>query len=325
MDLTPHLEAGQTWLEECGITTCLDEVFATMGAQHGLFCVLTSILSFGDLLLTKSLTYMPVCAMAVLLGIRMMQVEMDAVGAVPESFEALCQTSNPRAFYLTPTLQAPTTVTLSEERHQAIAGIAARHGVILIEDDLYRPLKPDRPAPLSTRVPHDTICVTSLSKAVAPGLRVGFLRAPERLAPELRQAVNLNVWMTPPLTPAVATRLIQDGTESKLAARQRRLAVQPQSLARSILGQFDSATNTNGLHIWLPLPDGIRADVFRAKCTQHGVLVSEARSFAPRACVAPDAVCLCLSHEPNGKRLEKGRRTVADLVQESSFRFELNI
>lgn len=324
-DLAPHGEAGRLWLADCGVAAPPDEIVATMGAQHGLFCGLSSLLASGDLLLTEPLTYMPVCAMAERLGLHILQVETDADGVLPESFEARCRTANPSAFYLTPTLQAPTTVTLSDARRQAIAEIAARHGVILIEDDVFGRLKPDRPAPLAIHAPDHTLYVTSLSKAVAPGLRVGFVRAPKRLVPALRHAVNLSVWMVPPFTLEVATRLIADGTATSLAARQSDHAAALQRLARMILADIDYAADRNGLHLWLPLPQGVRADAFRARCAEGGVHVTDARSFAVRPEEAPDALRLCLSHEPDESRLRQGLQTVADLVREPLSPYALTI
>ena len=177
-DLAYHVDAGRIWLESCGIEAKPDQIVATMGGQHGLLCSLMALLSPGDLLLTEALTYMPVLAMAERLGLNTEAVAMDAEGSIPEAFEDLCRHAKPRAFYLTPTLQAPTTVTLSEARRRAIAGIAERHDVLLIEDDVFGPLNPDRPAPLAALAPGQTVYVTSLSKAVAPGLRVGYCGRP---------------------------------------------------------------------------------------------------------------------------------------------------
>ncbi|MGP1397614.1 MAG: PLP-dependent aminotransferase family protein [Inquilinaceae bacterium] len=324
-DLAPHGEAGRLWLADCGVIAPPDEIVATMGAQHGLFCVLSSVLTSGDLLLTEDLTYMPVCAMAERLGLHIAPVEMDADGVLPESFEARCRVSNPRAFYLTPTLQAPTTVTLSDARRQAIAEIAARHGVLLIEDDVFGPLKRDCPARLAAHAPDHTVYVTSLSKAVAPGLRVGFVRAPKRLVPALRRAVNVSVWMVPPFTLEVATRLIADGTAVNLAARQSERAAERQGIARAIFADFDYAADRNGLHLWLPLPQGVRADVFRAQCAEAHVRVTEASSFAVEPAEAPEAVRLCLSHEPDDSRLRQGLQTIADLLRSPPSRYALTI
>ncbi len=324
-DLSRHVGAGIKWLDICGVDAKSDEVVPTIGAQHGLLCVLLSILKIGDLLLTEPLTYTPVLDMAERLGIHCAQVEMDASGVIPESFDSHCRTSRPRAFYLTPTLQAPTTVTLDEQRRQEIAEIAARNDVLLIEDDVFGPLKQDRPAPLAARVPENVIYVTSLSKAVAPGLRVGYARAPEKLAPALRQAVNSSVWMVPPLTLEIATRLIENGSARDLAERQRAFAAHRQSLARVNLAGIDCTADPVGLHLWLPLPDGMRADVFRAQCAREGVLVSEARSFAAKSDGVPDAVRICISHEPDEARLKTGLQKIASLIKTPASKFELNM
>ncbi|MEP3244051.1 MAG: PLP-dependent aminotransferase family protein [Sneathiella sp.] len=313
-DLRHHSEAGILWLKMCGLEASSETLVTIMGGQHGLLCTLMGVLRPGDLLLTESLTYPPVCSIAEQLGLHIATVEMDAEGAIPESFSDLCKRAKPKAFYLTPTLQAPTTVTLSEKRRQAIAEIAQRHDVLLIEDDVFGPLKTDSAAPLAMLAPDHTVYITSLSKAVAPGLRVGFLRAPARLIPALRHAVNLSVWMTPPLMLEVAARVISDGTVLELVAHQRRTAERRQSLARLILNRVDFVSDPFGFHLWMPLPPGRRADILRAQCLKQDVLVSEARSFAIRQSEAPEAIRLCLSHEISEARLEKGLRIVAHLM-----------
>ncbi|MCP5071823.1 MAG: PLP-dependent aminotransferase family protein [Rhodobacteraceae bacterium] len=314
-DIAHHSEAGSIWLDGCGLEALPDQIVTTMGGQHGLLCTLMALLRPGDLLLTETLTYTPVRAMAERLGLHTATVEMDAGGIVPQAFAELCVHAKPKAFYLTPTLQAPTTVTLSDARRQAIAGIAQQHDVVLVEDDVFGPLKADRPDPIAVSAPEHTVYVTSLSKSVAPGLRVGFLHAPARLVPALRHAVNLSVWMTPPITLEVATRVICDGTAEKLAAQQRKAAQRRQSLARSILGHVDFVADPHGFHLWMPLPTDWRADSFRAQCARRGVLVSEGRGFAARASDAPEAVRVCLSHEACETRLEQGLQTLANLLR----------
>ncbi|TQV82204.1 PLP-dependent aminotransferase family protein [Denitrobaculum tricleocarpae] len=314
-DLLHHSEAARIWLNSCGVEAQPDQIVTTMGGQHGLFCALMGLLRPGDLLLTESLTYMPVRAMAERFGLQTAAVTMDARGVVPEAFEKLCIGAKPKAFYLTPTLQAPTTTTLPAARRRSIADIAQRHGVILIEDDVFAPLKADRPAPLATSAPDQTVYVTSLSKTVAPGLRVGFLRAPAALVPALHHATNLSVWMTPPMTLEVAARLIRDGTAARLTAQQRAAAERRQSLARSILGHVEFAADPQGFHVWMPLPGAWRADTFRAHCARHDVLVSEGRSFAARVSDAPEAIRICLSHEADEIRLKRGLQTIANLLR----------
>ena len=324
-DLDHHREAGRVWLAGCGVDSDLDCVVPMMGGQHGVLCTLMGLLHPGDLLLTEALTYTPVLAMAGRLNLHVAAVAMDDQGVVPDAFAALCRTANPKAFYLTPTLQAPTTITLSPERRGEITKIASRYGVILIEDDVFGPLKADKPVPIAAVAQDHTVYVTSLSKAVAPGLRVGFVHAPKRFAPALHQSVNLSVWMTPPMTLEVASRLIEDGTAKKLADQQRRMAKHRQALVRRSLGSDNNADLADGYHVWLPLPDGWRADVFRAECARLGVLVNEGRSFAQNPHDAPEAIRICVSHEPNEDRFERGLDMIAGVLGMSPSRSSLAI
>lgn len=315
-DLVHHLEAGQSWLADCGVEASLECIVPVAGGQHGILCALMALLKPGDLLLAEALTYTPVLAMASRLNLQTGAVAMDAQGLIPEAFEACCREANPKALYLTPTLQAPTTVTLSEDRRAEIARIADHYGVILIEDDVFGPLKCDKPAPIARFAPDLTVYVTSLSKSVAPGLRIGFLHAPRKLASALRQSVNLSVWMTPPMPLEVASRLIKDGTAARLAEQQRQTASRRQQLVQRALGMDTAKQFPDGFHFWLPLPEGWRADVFRSECARMGVHISEGRSFAMNAADAPEAIRLCVSHEPGEQRLIQGLDVIAAVLRQ---------
>lgn len=314
-DLAHHREAGQQWLEACGLDTDLQGIVPTMGGQHGILCTLMAFLQPGDLLLTETLTYMAVHGMAQRLGIHTAPVSTDKDGVDPDAFEKICREAKPKAFYLTPTLQSPTTLTLSDARRKQIARIAMHHGVLIIEDDVFGPLKTDKPAPIAMAAPDHTIYVTSLSKAVAPGLRVGFLSAPKHLVSALHRSVNLSVWMTPPMTLEVASRLIQDGTAVRLASQQQREAARRQVLVQTIMSDVPFKADPHGYHVWMPLPPGWRADVFTAECARLGVKVSEGRSFALNAGDAPEAIRICISHEASEQRVHDGLEVVRNVLQ----------
>lgn len=88
-------------------------------------------------MLAEALTYTPVLTMAARLGLQTGAVAMDHKGVIPEAFEEWCNTANPKAFYLTPTLQTPTEITLSKARRSRIAEITSRYDVILVEDSVF--------------------------------------------------------------------------------------------------------------------------------------------------------------------------------------------
>ncbi|MBV9704243.1 MAG: aminotransferase class I/II-fold pyridoxal phosphate-dependent enzyme [Methylobacteriaceae bacterium] len=68
---------------------------------------------------------------------------MDRGGMRPDAFESACVNRRPRAVFLVPSLHNPTTITLTEERRRALAWVARRHNVLIIEDDVYRPMLED--------------------------------------------------------------------------------------------------------------------------------------------------------------------------------------
>lgn len=316
IDLSHHRESGQIWLTTCGVSTDLECVIPVIGGQHGILCVLMALLQSGDLLLTEALTYTPILTMASRLNLQTRAVAMDCEGVIPESFEEWCKKAKPKAFYLTPTLQAPTTITLSKARRLKIAEIAQRYGVILIEDDVFGPLKRDKPTPLAQIIPDMTIYITSLSKTVAPGLRVGFLKSPIKFVSALHQSVNLSVWMSPPITLEIASRLIRDGMVTKLTKYQQRSALYRQKLAQHILGSDVISKISEGFHTWIPLPEGWRADVFSAECARLGVRVNEGRSFAMNAEDTPEAIRICISHEADEERLKRGLTIISNVLKQ---------
>lgn len=154
---------------------------------------------------------------------------------------------------------------------------------------------------------------------------MGYLRAPLHLGPALRQAVNLSQWMTPPLTAEIAVRLVLDGSAGAMIAAQRRAAAHRQRIARAVLGGRDFVADPQGLHLWLPLPAGWRADLFRAEAERRGVLVAEARSFALNPADGPEAVRLSLSQEPVEARLQAGLAVIAGLLDQPPVRARMMV
>lgn len=313
-DLFRHTQAALRWLTLCGVDAAAEEVTVTNGVQHGLFCALMALLQPGDLLLVEALSYPPVRAMAERLNLKLGAVAMDEEGLCPDALEAICRAAAPRALYLMSNLQSPTTATLPVERRRAIVEVARRHDLMLIEDDVFGFLKPHRPIAITQLAPERTIYATSLSKCVAPGLRVGYLRAPSEVSPALRYAVNLSTWMTPPVTSEIAARLILDGTAAQLGREQREVAAQRQGLARHILGERAYRADPHGLHLWLPLPEGWRGDLFCQAAEWQSVMVADARSFAVTPQDCPEAIRICLSHEVSTARVSDGLAVVARLL-----------
>ena len=120
------------------------------------------------------------CHVAERLGLRLHGLALDEEGVRPEALEEAARGGRARLVFLNPTAHNPTTATMSQGRREAIVAIARRHELILIEDDVYGQLPEDRPPPLAVLAPERTVHISSASKSVAPGLRLGIWRARRR-------------------------------------------------------------------------------------------------------------------------------------------------
>ncbi|GIF15608.1 PLP-dependent aminotransferase family protein [Actinoplanes teichomyceticus] len=314
--------AAAAWLGRLGLPAEPQRVVLTNGAQHGLFAALLTLLRPGDTLLCENLTYAPLKAIARHLGVRLEGLAMDGEGLDPDALRAACSAGRsdrpgtgraPTVLYCTPTLQTPTTATMSEQRRSRIARIAADHDLTIVEDDVFGFLPPDRPRPLAAFAPERTVFVTSVSKSMGPGLRVGFLLAPERLTPALASAVTVSCWMPPPLMAEIVRRWIEDGTAGRLNDDQRAHAARRQGMARELLGGQTFRADPYGPHLWLSLPGHWSARSFTAAAERAGVLVNPAETFATGPAAAP-AVRVCLSHEVSDERVARGLAALATLL-----------
>ncbi len=317
-NLKRHTLAAASWISLLGFEASDDDIILTNGAQHAIMVALMATTRPGDVLLVEALTYAPVKSMVQHLGLKLFPVEMDEGGLSPQALDAACRSTAATALYCLPTLHTPTTITMSSERRREITGIARKHQLTIIEDDVFGFLQSDRPSPLAGLAPDSTILITSVSKCLAPGLRIGYLHAPKKFQRALRAAVNLSCWMPPPLMAEIASMWIDDGTADNLNEFQRIVARTRQKQALQILNGYNVLSDPEGFHMWLMLPPHWRADTFRAAAEKSGVKVLTGGTFAVDQKTAPQAVRLCLSHEISDERVNSGLGILAGLLTETS-------
>lgn len=309
----PQLAAAAAFLGRIGLEVPASNITIANGGQQGVFSALMALSRPGDALVVEALTYQPVMAMALHLGLRLVPAAMDGEGVLPDAFEAALRRSGARIAYLMPTLHTPTTATLGPERRREIAAIAERRETTIIEDDVFGFLPRERPAPIAALAPSRTVFVTSVSKSMAPGLRVGYVAAPGPLHSAIEAVIAVSSWMPPPLMAEIARRWIVDGAGARLNAAQQSHAARRQLMARRLLGNHPYSADPDGLHLWLPLPPEWQASSFVAVARESGVRVNAGDLFAAGA-DKPSAIRLCLSHEVEDRRVEEGLSIIARLL-----------
>src|SRR6266851_2558628 len=156
--------AGTAFLKACGLATTPEQVVATAGGQHAMFCVIGALARPGDTLAVEALTYPGLRALANLLHLRLTPIALDGEGLIPEALEAACRAAPVRALYTMPTLHNPTTATMPVARRKALAEVARRHDLALLEDDVYGFLLDAPLPPLAHFAPERVFYITSTSK-----------------------------------------------------------------------------------------------------------------------------------------------------------------
>ena len=306
--------AGAQWLAALLPDLAPERVLITPGAQGATMAVLGLVAVPGDTIAVEALTYPGFRAMGQYLSLRLRPLAMDGQGILPEAFEAACREDKPKALYCTPTLHNPTTATMGPERRRAIADIAAKFGVPIIEDDAYGMLPAQPVAPIATLAPELTYYISSLSKCLSPALRISYLVAPNaKIGARLASNIRASTSIASPLTSAIATRWIETGSAASVLKAIRQ---ETRERHRLLMTNLPSAqSDPEAFHAWLPLRGAWDRHAFTAKLRSVGIGVVASDAFAVGA--APEAVRLGLGGIATREELETSLTVIADVLDQS--------
>ncbi len=309
-----HREAGAQWLRRFGTSGQWNRVMVTHGAQHGLACVLRTVARPGDAVLTESLSYPGLQSLARSMRLQLIGVETDEEGMVPQALERAAKTFDTKFVYCAPTLHNPTGATMSMARREAVAAVMRTHGLFIIEDCVHAAMQAHPLPALSTWLPEQSFLLSSFSKVLAPGLRVGYVEAAPAWLSKFAASMRADSWMVAPLLPEVATRWLESGAMEDLIAQQRHMTSQRLVRAQTVLKGLDFKTDPDFPLIWLPLPEPWRAGQFAAALRQAGVLVRTADHFAVGRSPAPHAIRISLNAPASVEQLESGLHILKALI-----------
>jgi DNA-binding transcriptional MocR family regulator len=304
--VSDDISPAALWLEGLGVPARPDGILLTSGAINGVFACLLGLTKAGETVLCEELTSPGLISCARMMGLRLVGVPMDRHGMKIDAFERIAAETGARVAVLNPTLHNPTLTDLSPERRERLAAFALRSGLMIVEDEVYAPLLGTPPRPLTALAPAAVCYVTSFSKAVLPGLRIGYIAAPPLIAERLRNAIRVSTWMPSPMLASLASRWVRDGTATRLIARRRAAGRERIEVARRVFAGHALASRDDALHVWLTLPEPWRADEFAGYAKERGLTVMPSQDLTATAAGGIQALRLSLGAEPDPLRLEKG-------------------
>jgi 2-aminoadipate transaminase len=275
-----------------GTSTHPDGLVITCGGQQALDLLARLFCDPGDVIVAEGPSYVGALSAFSTYEAEVVHVPMDGDGMVPEAFSetlsALDATGRTAKFlYSVPNHQNPAGVCLSDPRREQVLEIAATHDLLVIEDNPYGLIdfKGEVRRPLVSLAPERVIYVGTLSKILSPGLRIGWVAAPEPVRSKLillKEAADL---CQSNFTQAIAERwFATQPWREQIDAFRRLYAERCETMLAELEVSFPSSCSwrppTGGLFTWVRVPDSIDSgELLPRAISQQRVAYVPGRAF----------------------------------------------
>lgn len=282
-----------------------EQIQVTSGSQEGLYLVGQALLDVGDVVLVEQPTYLAAVQAFTLAGARIIGVPTDDHGVVPQELGRLIQEHRPKFVYLIPTFQNPTGISMPAQRRQQVAEILLRTGTALVEDDPYGQLRfagePLAPIAAHPGMAEQTLLLNSMSKIVAPGLRVGWVRAEGPILRTIaiaKQAVGLQSAVVDQLAVAryLATCDVDEHIRRVSTVYKERRDAMHAGLPQILPAGATITSPDGGMFLWVRLGHGVDTARLLPLAVEEGVAFVPGAAFYAHD---PDHSTLRLSYVTN--------------------------
>jgi 2-aminoadipate transaminase len=282
----PFIEALVPYLQKKHIRASVDEILIASGSQGVLDALGRVLISPGDKVAVEAPTYLGALQAFNPYEPQYIRMDTDDDGLIPESLEHVLKTERIKFIYLVPTFQNPTGRTIPLERRKQIAEMIQRYDALLLEDDPYSALRyrgQDLP-PIAMFAPDNVVYTTTLSKVLAPGLRLGVCVAPEVIRKWLvivKQGVDLH---TSTFSQALAAEYLSGGYLDRhlpkiLKTYKPKQEAMLQALQNYFPANFRWSKPEGGMFLWVEGPKGLDMEKLYWKAIERKVAFVPGKFF----------------------------------------------
>ena len=304
---------------ETGVAMTEHDLCTTIGATEGLSLALRAVAKAGDTIVVESPSYFGVLQIIEGLGMKTLEIPAHPrTGIDVDAFEETARTQRISAVVVMPTLSNPLGSIMPEEERERFVKIARRYDVPIIEDDVYSELVFDgsRPRPLRAFSSDGVILVSSVSKTLAPGYRVGWV-AGGRWHEQVLRLKYGNTLACPTLPGmAVAEFLASGGYDRHLRRLRTAIAGNVERYREAIATQFPEGTRVSaprgGMLLWIELPAGVDALALHEQALRKRIVVAPGPLFSARQRFAN--FIRISAGTPWSDRIADGIKTLARLI-----------
>ncbi|MBB1313550.1 PLP-dependent aminotransferase family protein [Aliivibrio sp. SR45-2] len=311
-----HRLAGVNWAKEYGLVGGnANNTLLTNGAQHALSLLIEVLTKPGDTIAIEALVYPGIIAIASLLGRQIVGVALDDKGMSPTDLTRVIKQHKPKLVIVIPSFQNPTGITMPTARRKEIADVIIKNNIYLIEDDIYGFLNEKVIPAICNWLPEQGFHITSLSKAISPAIRCGFVKVPDIYISNVGAQIRASIWLSSPINYIAASDMIETGVAYQLANYQREIALRRQEMVYEVFG--NSYLKTDGYHVWLPLMAHWQQDQFVLEAKNRGLIVSSG-SYFNATDTHLNHVRLSLMSINSDEKFKKGLKALFELLNSNN-------
>ncbi|MGG1519391.1 PLP-dependent aminotransferase family protein [Paenibacillus oryzisoli] len=299
-------DAALKLIRRGGLITTVDRILFANGAQNAIAAALASLCRPGDRIGADTHTYPGLKTVAAMLSIQIVPIKSENDEMSPFALEYACKNDNIKGIYVIPDYHNPTANIMSVENRKKIAAIAKTYNQFILEDTSYSLLSEKPLPPVASFVPEQTIFIASLSKIIAPALRLAYVAVPVQFKDSMSKALyNLNVSVSP-LFVELAARTIVSNQFELIIKGHREQAIRRNQLVNRYLADYTCIGAETSNFRWLLLPSKVTGFEFERLAAQQGVQVYAADRFVVGNSSPERAVRIAVCAPETLEELEEG-------------------
>jgi DNA-binding transcriptional MocR family regulator len=305
---------GQSWFDLAGINSVVEEIHVCTSVQAAMCAAITAFVGPGEAILAPTLSHPGIVSLCQRLNRQLIPVDMDDEGLVPQALERAIRQTRGRMLYIQPTMQSPTTATLSPARRKQIGRIAQRHDVLVLEDDSDVFLLESPPQSILASAPDHVIFLGDTSRAFGLGARLCFAHCPVRLQRAFSLALSATMWMAVPLLGEIIGYWMRTNDGRSIITRRRQELRLRNTTAKRALRGLPIRQHEHSHHLWISTRSNAASDRLVSNCLQRGVLINSSEWFEV-AGTNTHGLRLCLGAALSIDELRSAMRVVAKVLR----------